>query len=426
MSRPVPPLSALLVAGIAVVAFIVPAAGAADAAEVFAPRVVVAMGDSITRAAVADGTMNDNSDYGWATGSSTAVRSHVTRLAERQGWRPSAYNVALGGTTSDDLVRQASSAVARGADYVTILSGANDVCRATSTSTLPSPDAVAANLASALRVINEGRPAARILLASIPNIRSLYAAGMTTDGAPLVWSFAGICPIALADPLDRSPAAEERRAAVEANIAAVNRAMAAVCARAASCVDDDGAVFAMAVEPADLSPLDYFHPSVTGQAKIAAVTWQKALDKGLFAAAPSAPAPSPPAPTELVIDETSPSIVWTGEWSSTRSALDSGGSVAFIKAMRSGFSLAFTGTRVSVVARTTPSAGISEVRIDGVLVARVDSYSESPRHQQVIFRSDGLAPGEHRITVTATSDLNPASTGRNLILDALVVESSSP
>lgn len=418
MSRTMPARAVLAVAASLLFSLLAAPATDADAAETFAPRVVVAMGDSISRAAVADGTLSDNSRYSWSTGS---VDSHVTRMAAIAGWTPPAYNVALGGTTTEDLVRQASSAVSRGADYVTILSGGNDVCQATSVQDLPSPESVAANVSAALQIINTGRPGARIFLASIPNIRALHAAGVETAGAPHVWSSAGICQIALAHPLDTSAAAEQRRATVEKRISVINAAIAEACAQASLCFDDDGAVFDMPIAASDLSSLDYFHPSIAGQAKIASVTWQKAVQKGVFAAAA-------PTPTymDVIVDETSSSISWTGEWSSTRSPSDSGGSVAYIKAMKSGFSLTFTGTGVSVVARTTPSAGISEVRIDGALVGRVDSYSSATRHQQVIYTSDRLSNGTHRITVTATTDLNAASTGRNLILDALVVETVVP
>ena len=166
------------------------------------------------------------------------------------------------------------------------------------------------------------------------------------------------------------------------------------------------------LESSDLSALDYFHPSIVGQAKIAAITWQKAVQKGVFASASAAPAH-----TEGVVDETSSAI---------SSAADHDGSVAYLREMRSGFSLRFTGTKVSVLARTTSSAGISEVRIDGELVARVDSYSPSTRHQQVIFESTRLASGTHTITVTATTDMAAASSGRNLILDALLIEQVTP
>lgn len=400
---------------------VAPAAPAVAAASV-TPRVVVAMGDSISRAASADGTPADNARNSWSTGSNPEVGSHLQQLGAIAGWTPPAYNVALGGATTADLPRQAAAAVGRAADYVTILSGGNDVCRSSSVETLPSPEWSAANLAEALEILSAGRPDARIFVASIPDLRALHAAGITTRSAPLVWAAAGICPIMLADPYDASPAAEQRRAAIQRHIVAVNDAMAAACAEVRNCFDDDGAVFGLPVTPADMSTLDYFHPSIRGQAAIAAVTWQKVIEKGVLLDEPSTGAPPATDPVETVIDDSSPLISWTGDWASTRWYLDRGGSVSYIKSLGSSYSHSFTGTRVSIVSRTTASAGIGEVRIDGRVVAQIDSYSSDTRYNQVVFRSDALPNRVHTITVTALNEKAAASTGRNLILDALIIE----
>ena len=89
-----------------------------------------------------------------------------------------------------------------------------------------------------------------------------------------------------------------------------------------------------------------------------------------------------------------------------RHPADNGGSVSYLKTMGAGYSLQFGGTRVSVESRTTPSSGISEVRIDGVLVGRIDGYSASTLHRQTVFVSPVLPVGTHTISVTATSEKN--------------------
>jgi hypothetical protein len=46
-----------------------------------------------------------------------------------------------------------------------------------------------------------------------------------------------------------------------------------VCARHPKCRYDGGAVFRIRWSRADVSTLDYYHPSVAGQRKIAAAVW---------------------------------------------------------------------------------------------------------------------------------------------------------
>ena len=74
----------------------------------------------------------------------------------------------------------------------------------------------------------------------------------------------------------------------------------------------------MGVSFSDLSTRDYFHPSVSGQAKIAAATWEKAIEKGVFSAPLVAlPPASPTAPTCTTVDDTSSKISWSGGWAKT-------------------------------------------------------------------------------------------------------------
>ena len=380
---------------------------------------MVALGDSITRGSAADGTGGDNLPNSWTTGTAAAVVSHRTRIAKMSGTAPAAYNVAQGGTETSDLPRQATLAVSRSADYVTILSGGNNICRAQTLEDVPSLASVRSDLATALEVINRGAPDAQIVVASIPSLMSMYLAGRGSAEARFVWSVASVCPIMLAEPWDQSTAAQARRAAVEERVDAMNAVMAEACRAATRCTSDNGAVNEMPITFADLSTRDYFHPSVSGQAKIAAATWATAVQDGISGGAPAAPT------TKTIVDNTSSKISWGGAWQTAENTGDRGGSVSYLWSNTSSYSLQFTGTRVSIEARRTPSSGISEVRIDGVLVGRIDGYSASREYRQLVFVSRGLPAGSHTITVSATSEKNPESTGRNSIVDALIVESSS-
>jgi hypothetical protein len=61
--------------------------------------------------------------------------------------------------------------------------------------------------------------------------------------------------------------------------------------------------------------------------------------------------------------------------------------------------MAFTGRAVAWVAPTAPGEGRAVVLIDGVEAARVDLRSSAYRSRRIVFASDALAPGRHRITI---------------------------
>jgi hypothetical protein len=54
---------------------------------------------------------------------------------------------------------------------------------------------------------------------------------------------------------------------------AFNQVLAQVCAGYARCRWDDGAVYNYRFSASQVSTLDFFHPSLSGQAALARVTW---------------------------------------------------------------------------------------------------------------------------------------------------------
>jgi hypothetical protein len=56
---------------------------------------------------------------------------------------------------------------------------------------------------------------------------------------------------------------------------AFNGILATVCAEYARCRWDDKAVYNYQFSASKVSTLDYFHPSLSGQATLASVTWDK-------------------------------------------------------------------------------------------------------------------------------------------------------
>src|SRR5665647_2015738 len=83
-----------------------------------------------------------------------------------------------------------------------------------------------------------------------------------------VWSTAGICQSMLA-----STNTETARQQVVAREAAFNQILSQACALYSQCRWDAYATYNHAFTASQISTLDYFHPSLSGQAALAQVTW---------------------------------------------------------------------------------------------------------------------------------------------------------
>jgi lysophospholipase L1-like esterase len=261
------------------VALLVAGAATASPERVGYPNSIASTGDSITRAfntgliPFTDATGNS-----WSTGSSSTVRSHYSRiLAANPGIAGHSHNDAKTGARMIDLPGQATVAVSNGAEYVTILMGANDVCRSSEDAMTPVAD-FRAQFRNGLQTLSQGLPDARIYVVSIPDIYRLWALLKNNFWARATWSTAGICQSMLARPLSTAQADVERRQRVRQRNIDFNTELAQGCALYVHCRFDGNAVFNTAFTTSDVSTRDYFHPSLAGQTKLASVTWAAGYD----------------------------------------------------------------------------------------------------------------------------------------------------
>ncbi|MGW5488362.1 GDSL-type esterase/lipase family protein [Streptosporangium sandarakinum] len=238
------------------------------------PVVMVAVGDSISSGFNACGWYVPCPARSWATGDDERVRSHYLRLLG--GGAPVAgrgVNLAVPGATSADLARQMAGAVARRADYVTVLVGAQDACVADERQMTP-VDVYRRRVAGALETLRAGRPDVRVFLASVPDLRRLWQVGRNSVAARAFWAVGRICPSMLARPRSTAPADRERRDRVRARVAGYNSALAQVCAAyGPACRFDGNALFDCRFTRDQLSKWDFFHPSASGQRLIAQLTF---------------------------------------------------------------------------------------------------------------------------------------------------------
>ena len=121
------------------------------------------------------------------------------------------------------------------------------------------------------------------LAAGLPNARSSSRASRTStssgrstgtaSAARSVWTLAGICQSMLATPWSTSPADVARRARVRQRNIDYNTQLAQVCAPTRIAASTATPSSTRRSSRSDVTTRDYFHPSVAGQTKLAAVTW---------------------------------------------------------------------------------------------------------------------------------------------------------
>jgi lysophospholipase L1-like esterase len=234
------------------------------------PTSMAAVGDSITRAFnVGSGCSGDRcSQYSWATGSITAIASQRQRIAAAAGTAPTFRNDSVTGAKMAGLASQLASADDSQPEYTTILIGANDACTPSIATMTPTAD-FTAQFRAALAAYTVANPTGHIAVSSIPNIYNLWKVLSKNSTAKTVWSLAKVCQSML-----NSRNTETQRQTVLQRVKDYNVALATVCAEFTNCRYDNGAVFSVAFTARDVSTLDYFHPSASGQTKLADASWK--------------------------------------------------------------------------------------------------------------------------------------------------------
>jgi lysophospholipase L1-like esterase len=168
---------------------------------------------------------------------------------------------AMPGATMSDVAVQVGS-LSNPTDLVTIEAGTNDACGG---------DASAATFGSqfdaVLQTLAASQPRARIVVLSIFDLPAMWNA---VEGVRAAASRRHYC---LAATTTRG------RTHFEGKLRAFNSQLGAQCARYPKCRYDRGAAYRIRWQRGDISTVDFFHPSVAGQRKIASALWATGLFK---------------------------------------------------------------------------------------------------------------------------------------------------
>jgi hypothetical protein len=262
-----------------VVLLVAAASAAASTAPPPLPDTMAALGDSHSQAFnVANGLYGKNPSHSWTTGYDGAdvVRSHYERiLAANPAIAGRNYNYSLPRRKMSATLGQAQSAVAAGAEYVTILAGTNDLCTPTA-ATMTSTQTFRTQFKRTMDVLESGTSRdVLVFVSSIPNLYAIWSV-MHSRPYPLntaitneqLWYQTGTCQSMLS-PLN----SEADRQAVLTREEDYDTVLRQVCRAYANCRYDDDATFDVPLLPADVTPVDSFHMSLSGQAKLATRSW---------------------------------------------------------------------------------------------------------------------------------------------------------
>jgi hypothetical protein len=202
------------------------------------------------------------------------VNSHYTRiLAQNPAISGHNANDAVSGAKMTNLAGQMQTVVSQQPEYVTVLMGGNDVC----TDTVDQMTSVAdfnTQLRAGLAVLHSGDPNALVFVASVPDAYHLWQILKDNSSARAAWSAYDVCQSLLANPLSTDPSDVARRATVRQRNIDFNTVLAQACADyGPNCLFDANAVFNYPFATSDINTHDYFHPSLSGQATLASITW---------------------------------------------------------------------------------------------------------------------------------------------------------
>jgi lysophospholipase L1-like esterase len=234
------------------------------------PSSMAAIGDSITRAYDVCCSYGDHPGQSWSTGSTSydGIASHYERIRQlNSAITGHGYNDAVTGAKMAQAPNQAGQAVGQGARYVTILLGANDLCTS-SPETMTPTDTFRAQFSQAMATLMAQDRKPYVFVSSIPNIYQLWQVLHTNSLARWVWANFHICQSMLA-----ASNTETQRQQVKTREAAFNQILAEECAKYPRCRWDNWAVYNYQFSASQVSSLDFFHPSLSGQAALARVTW---------------------------------------------------------------------------------------------------------------------------------------------------------
>jgi len=122
-----------------------------------------------------------------------------------------------------------------------------------------------------------------------------------------------------------------------------------------------------------------------------------------------------------LVQQTDPSLIYTGIWDANSGANLSGGSSALATNAGSGVSIKFNGVGITWLAYRDQWSGIATVSLDGAQMATVDTYSSPAQSQFPMYSINGLPMGLHTLSIGVTGTHSASSADSWVWVDAFNV-----
>jgi hypothetical protein len=112
---------------------------------------------------------------------------------------------------------------------------------------------------------------------------------------------------------------------------------------------------------------------------------------------------------------------YTGSWQSVIQADSLNGDNHFSSTTNDSYEVEFYGDRVRLFGTKGQQNGIAAISIDGGPEILTDLYSSATAANSVLFQSNTLSHGYHKIRVRVTGQKNASSTGNGVAIDKLEI-----
>jgi hypothetical protein len=124
------------------------------------------------------------------------------------------------------------------------------------------------------------------------------------------------------------------------------------------------------------------------------------------------------------VEESDPSITYTGTWYTNNESPNSGGAAFLTNAKGARAAITFNGTGITWIGVADPYSGFAQVYLDGTLNT-IDTYALNTKYQQALFTAHGLAPGPHTLSIEVLHVRDGNTSGSWVWIDAFDIENGS-
>jgi len=121
------------------------------------------------------------------------------------------------------------------------------------------------------------------------------------------------------------------------------------------------------------------------------------------------------------VEETDPSITYSGTWYTNGSEANSGGSAALTNVAGAQAVVTFTGTGISWIGVGDRWNGLANITLDGQPYT-IDGWADSTHYQQVFFTVNGLSSGSHKLSIEVPHQRGPNGEGAWVWIDAFDIQ----